>query len=71
MNSYILDAPSRTLLRDAQRQWLAYRDADGAFEDGPWTQGQGTMMHIILNSAAVDRVRARTQALRSCLEVFE
>ncbi|QLH37962.1 MAG: DUF1311 domain-containing protein [Defluviicoccus sp.] len=71
MNSYILDAPSRTLLRDAQRQWLASRDADRAFEGGPWAQDQGSMMHVILNSAAVDRVRARTQALRGYLVVFE
>lgn len=66
-----LDAPSGALLRDAQRRWLAYRDADRAFEGGPWAQDQGTMMHVILNSAAVDRVRARTQALRSYLDAYE
>lgn len=66
-----LDPPSKTLLRDAQRQWLAYRDADRAFQGGPWVQDQGTMMRVILNSAAVDRVRARTQALRGYLAVYE
>jgi uncharacterized protein YecT (DUF1311 family) len=66
-----LDPASKTLLRDAQRQWLAYRDADRTFQGGPWTEDKGTIMRIILNSAAVDRVRTRTQALRDYLAVYE
>jgi uncharacterized protein YecT (DUF1311 family) len=66
-----LDVQSRTLLRDAQRKWLAYRDADFVFQGGPWSQDKGTMMHVILNSAAVDRVRSRATALRDYLAVYE
>jgi uncharacterized protein YecT (DUF1311 family) len=66
-----LDPQSRTLLRDAQRQWLAFRDADRAFDGGPWTRDQGTLILVILNSADVDRVRDRAVALRGILVVFE
>ncbi|GAB5469215.1 MAG: hypothetical protein Kilf2KO_22450 [Rhodospirillales bacterium] len=60
-----LDHDNKKLLRQAQRDWLAYRDADRAFRGGSWSQGQGTIMTVILSGVDVEIVKARAQVLDS------
>ncbi len=60
-----LGAADKKLLREAQRKWLAYREADFAFRGGSWTQGQGTMLGVILADTGLQILKARAQALEN------
>jgi uncharacterized protein YecT (DUF1311 family) len=54
-------------LRDAQRKWIAFRDADKAFGVTTMTADSGTMLRVSLNFGAVDTIKARVLALRGYL----
>ncbi len=58
-----LDDNNRALLKDAQRKWLHYRDADQAFRDSDWSFGDAFDMKVFLAEAGMQIVKARTQAL--------
>lgn len=62
-----LDETQAASLRDAQRKWIAFRDADKAFGVTTMTEDTGTMLRVSLNFGAVDTVRARVLALRGYL----
>lgn len=62
-----LDADQKAALRDSQRKWIAFRDADKAFGVSLMTAQSGSMLRISLNFSAVDTVRARVLTLRGFL----
>ena len=55
-------------LRDAQRAWIAFRDAESTFLGSLETPDRGTMMRITSNAMLTDVVKARVLALRSLAE---
>lgn len=59
-----LDPKSRALLQASQRQWIAFRDAERKFWQGPWTADEGTLIQITLGQTNVDLVKARVLTLR-------
>ena len=52
-------------LRDAQRAWIAFRDAEQGFLASLLKPDRGTMMRITVNAMMTDLVKARVLALRS------
>lgn len=66
-----LDPKSRAQLKRAQRQWVAYRDAERRFEKAPWTFDRGTLIQLTLNQQNVDMVRNRVLMLRGYLPMQE
>lgn len=59
-----LDPASRSLLRTAQRQWLAFRTAERAAQKGPWADDRGSMIRVQLVGANLAAIKARVQELR-------
>lgn len=57
------------LLRDAQRAWIAFRDADCAQEAGFW--GAGSMRQVAGAQCMLDRTATRTLELIEKRRVFE
>jgi uncharacterized protein YecT (DUF1311 family) len=55
-------------LRDAQRAWIAFRDAESTFLGSLLTPDRGTMMRITVNAMMTDVVKARVLALRALAE---
>jgi len=62
-----LDPRSAELLKEAQRAWIAYRDAERAFWQGPWTEDRGTMIRLTLGDANIAIVGDRVNVLRGYL----
>ncbi len=62
-----LDPASQALLRNSQRQWLAFRDAEKKFDAGPWSAKGGTMAGVNIAMINTDIVRSRVLALRNYL----
>lgn len=62
-----LDPASQTLLRNSQRQWLAFRAAERKFQSGSWTRDKGTLMGVSIALNNVEIVRSRVVTLRSYL----
>jgi len=60
-----LDPESKKRLLDAQRKWLAFRDAERDFLGGPWTADLGTLVRVANSEAMVDLVKSRVLALRA------
>lgn len=58
-----LDDEKRTLLQNAQRQWLHYRDADQAFRDSDWRFGDAFDKKVFLADTGMRIVKARALAL--------
>ena len=58
-----LDAKSAQKLRDAQRKWLQFRDADAEVWQAPWTSGTGTILRVQSAAHAVSQLRARVESL--------
>lgn len=63
-----LSAEEALALRDAQRAWIAFRDAEQAFLASLLTPDRGTMMRITVNAMMTDLVKARVLALRALAE---
>ena len=59
-----MDNDSAAKLKEAQRKWIAYRDAEFAFQEGPWTADLGSLISVTLALARADIVRARVLTLR-------
>ena len=51
------------LIRNAQRQWLAYRDAQRQADNGPWRADRGSMASADIEALNVDAIRARIDEL--------
>jgi uncharacterized protein YecT (DUF1311 family) len=60
-----LDAAQRDRLKDSQRKWLAYRDAEDDFSASLVTPQSGSIVRVIINQVSVDLVKARVLALRA------
>ncbi|MBL8472385.1 MAG: DUF1311 domain-containing protein [Rhodocyclaceae bacterium] len=59
-----LGAAGKADLRAAQRRWLAWRDAEGAFIDGQWTQSTAGSSYLLTRALArAAPVRERTLSL--------
>lgn len=58
-----VDPQSRVLIRNAQRQWLAYRDAQRKADIGPWQADRGSMVSPDIEALNVDAIRARIDEL--------
>ncbi len=61
-----LDEPSAEALRDAQRAWIAFRDADCAFAYTRW--GDGSMRNVAGAYCQRDRTAGRAIELRDHLD---
>src|SRR5512135_3179476 len=62
------DAPTRSLLKDVERAWMAYRDRECAFEVGPQKDGGSIWpmeMSNCLEKLTAARIRELTR-LRGC-----
>ena len=59
-----LDPKSRELLRTAQRQWLTYRKAEAAAQDGPWTVSRGTMVRQEIVGAWLEGLKERVREIQ-------
>lgn len=57
------DPQSRVLIRNAQRQWLAYRDAQLKADNGPWRADRGSMASPDIETLNVDAIRTRIDEL--------
>jgi uncharacterized protein YecT (DUF1311 family) len=64
-----LEEPRRSRLRDAQRAWLAFRDACADFEASLFEGG--SMAPVLRTTELTHRTRARTLELRRVLEQGE
>jgi uncharacterized protein YecT (DUF1311 family) len=60
-----MDEDSAAKLKEAQRKWIAYRDAEFAFQEGPWTEELGSLIRVTLALASAEMVRARVLTLRN------
>ena len=63
-----LDAKSQGLLRDSQRRWVAFRDAEAAALAGPWIEGRGSLARIAAMDAKLGAIRERVQELQVYVE---
>ncbi|MEK8121676.1 lysozyme inhibitor LprI family protein [Methylocystis sp. IM4] len=59
-----VDPQSQERIREAQRRWLAYRDAQRRADDGPWRADRGSMASPDIEAMNIDAVRQRIQELR-------
>lgn len=57
------DPESRDLVREAQRRWLAYRDAQKAADFGPWSADRGSMVVPNIEAMNIDAIRNRIKEL--------
>ncbi len=55
-------------LRDAQRAWIAYRDAECALDYARW--GSGSMRHVAAAGCVLDMTAARAVELRDMREEY-
>lgn len=56
-------------LREAQRAWIKFRDAESAFLGTLLTPDRGSMMRLTINAMMTDIVKQRALALRSLDEM--
>jgi uncharacterized protein YecT (DUF1311 family) len=59
-----VDPKSRELIREAQRRWLAYRQAQQAADQGPWSADRGSMVVPDIEALHIDALRTRMEELR-------
>jgi len=65
-----LPAQAASRLRDAQRAWLAFRNAEDRARSALYETRQGTMYVPMQAAAAVEVVRSRTLQLEAALRVM-
>jgi len=59
-----LDPKSADLLRNAQRRWVAFRDAEFAALGGPWRNDRGTMISVLAMNTELSAIRERVSELQ-------
>ncbi|UGX85007.1 lysozyme inhibitor LprI family protein [Phyllobacterium meliloti] len=59
-----VDAESAKQIRDAQRKWVAWREAQIKADDGPWRADRGSLASMDIEAMNVDAVRARIKELQ-------
>lgn len=57
------DPASREAIRNAQRAWLAYRNAQKAADNAPWRADRGSMASPDIEGLNVEAIRARIAEL--------
>jgi uncharacterized protein YecT (DUF1311 family) len=57
------DPVSREAIRNAQRAWLAYRNAQKAADNAPWRADSGSMASPDIEGLNVEAIRARIAEL--------
>jgi len=57
------DAESARLIREAQRRWLAWRQAEAAASNGPWRSDRGSMSDPDIEALKIDAIRERIKEL--------
>jgi uncharacterized protein YecT (DUF1311 family) len=60
-----LDPATVEFLKESQKKWIAYRDAESEFLTSFEVTHGGTMMRLVTNEAIVDLVKSRVRELRS------
>lgn len=63
-----LSAEEGAALKEAQRAWIRFRDAESTFLASLLTPDRGTMMRITVNAMMTEVVKQRVLALRSLEE---
>lgn len=66
-----LNDTQKESLKNAQRQWLKYRDSEYKFSDEFYFGKEGTMWRVIAVQRQVDIIKARTLELKDYFESFE
>jgi uncharacterized protein YecT (DUF1311 family) len=59
-----VDPESAKQIRDAQRKWVAWREAQIKADNGPWRADRGTIASMDIEAMNVDAVRARIKELQ-------
>ena len=59
-----LDPASRDLLRQSQRQWLAFREVERKALGGPWRGNSGTLAGVMASNAVLSAIKERVEELR-------
>lgn len=59
-----VDPESATQIRDAQRKWVAWREAQIKADNGPWRADRGSIASMDIEALNVDAVRARIKELQ-------
>lgn len=67
---HALDTQGRAALRDAQRRWLDYRDAEFKLLQQLYSRLEGSMWPLIIEVTQVEIVRQRTLELNDYLETL-
>jgi uncharacterized protein YecT (DUF1311 family) len=65
-----LKTPAQAALKESQREWLAYRDAENKTIGAVYHMMQGTMYVPMRASDAAEIVKARVKQLRGYLSLF-
>ncbi|MEP7455941.1 lysozyme inhibitor LprI family protein [Phyllobacterium sp. SB3] len=59
-----VDKESADKIRESQRKWIAWRDAQRAADSGAWRADRGTLASLDIESFNVDAIKARVQQLQ-------
>lgn len=59
-----VDKASADKIRESQRKWIAWRDAQREADNGAWRADRGTLASLDIESFNVDAIKARVQQLQ-------
>jgi uncharacterized protein YecT (DUF1311 family) len=62
-----LDPKSRDLLRESERQWVAFRKAERAAQAGPWQVDRGTDINVEILGDDLGAIKERADELKTYL----
>ena len=62
-----LDPASQDMLRDAQRRWVAFREAEVKAQQGPWRAQRGTARRVDVTTGNIAAIDQRERELRNYL----
>lgn len=75
MNKYykllldVLNTDGKLKLKEAQRQWIVFRDKEMAFSSAVFTAKEGTMWRVIAANNNLEIVKKRAQELKEYYEL--
>ncbi|MGH6859056.1 MAG: lysozyme inhibitor LprI family protein [Phyllobacterium sp.] len=59
-----VDGKSAGAIRESQRKWVAWREAQKAADNGPWRADKGSLASLDIEAFSVDAIRARIRELQ-------
>lgn len=59
-----VDSESAEKIRESQRKWIAWRDAQNAADNAPWRADRGSLASLDIESFNVDIIRSRVKQLQ-------